>query len=77
MESKQGLAGIKEQLPHGAVVEIAKRAGVLAPTMSRALMGDIRSPKLPEMMKATAEYLTEYKIKTKEAAKLLNEAINQ
>lgn len=67
---------VKKQLPFGAINEIAKRAGVLAPTVSRALNGDTRSPKLPEIMTAIAEYLTEYKAKKQEAQKALKNALN-
>lgn len=77
MNLKQDLTGIREQLPHGAIVQIAKRAGVLAPTVSRALMGDKRSPKLPEIMKAASEYLSEYKTKEREAVQALNAALSQ
>lgn len=76
METKQDLTGIRNELPHGAVVEIAKRAGVLAPTVSRALMGDTRSPKLPEIIKATAEFLKEYRERKNAATKALTEALS-
>ena len=76
METKQDLTMIRAKLPHGAINEIAKRAGVLAPTVSRALNGDTRSPKLPEIIKAIAEYLKEYKAKQTEAVNALNEVLN-
>jgi len=76
METNQKLTSIKGQLPHKAIVDIARRAGVLAPTVSRALKGDTRSPKLPEITKATAEYLKEYKARENEANKALDEALN-
>ena len=76
METNKNLTSIKAMLPYGAIVDIAKRAGVLAPTVSRALKGDSRSPKLPEIIKATAEYLREYKAKENEANQALNEALN-
>lgn len=69
-------SGVRDQLPHGAIVQIAKRAGVLTQTVSRALKGDTRSPKLPEIIKATAEYLKEYKAKENEANQALDEALN-
>jgi DNA-binding LacI/PurR family transcriptional regulator len=74
--AKCELSGIRNELPHGAIIEIAKRAGVLAPTVSRALMGDNRSPKLPEITKATAEFLKEYREKQNEATKALTEALS-
>ena len=70
------LKAIRELLPHGAIVQIAKKAGVLAPTVSRALHGDKRSPKLPDIIKATAEYLAEYKAKEREALEAISEAMN-
>lgn len=69
------LTGIKEQLPHGAIAQIARTAGVLAPTVSRALNGDKRSPKLPDIIKATADFLTEYRAKEKAAATALNQLL--
>ena len=76
MTEKQQLISIRGQLPHGAIAEIARRAGVLIPTASRALSGDTRSPKLPEITKAAAEYLTEYKAKQREATRALNDLMN-
>jgi len=70
------LTAIRELLPHGAIVQIAKKAGVLAPTVSRAMYGDKRSPKLPDIIKATAEYLAEYKAKENEAVQAFNEVMN-
>lgn len=74
--AKDELTGIRNELPHGAVVEIAKRAGVLAPTVSRALMGDTTSRKLPEIIKATAEFLKEYRERKNAASKALEEALS-
>ena len=69
------LTALRAQLPHGAIVDIAKRAKVNPPTVSRAMHGDKRSPKLPDIIKATADYLEEYKTKEKEAAQALKKAI--
>ena len=69
------LEEIRKQLPHGAIVEIAKKAGVLPQTVSRALRGDKRSPKLPDIIKATAGYLAEKKTKEKEALEAMNQAM--
>lgn len=77
VENVQDLKAIRKALPHGAIVEIAKRAGVLAPTVSRALMGDTRSPKLPDIIKATAEVLKEFKDKEREAFQELNQVLNE
>jgi hypothetical protein len=76
MNAENDLTSIRKQLPHGAVIEIAKRAGVLAPTVSRALMGDKRSPKLPEITIEAAKYLSEFKARETEAAKALNEVLH-
>lgn len=76
METKQDLTSVRNELPHGAIVEIANRAGVLPPTVSRALMGDTRSPKLPEITKATAEFLKEYRERKNAATKALTEALS-
>ncbi|WP_159517717.1 helix-turn-helix domain-containing protein [Sunxiuqinia indica] len=77
LENVRDLKAIRKQLPHGAIVQIAERAGVLAPTVSRALMGDTRSPKLPEIIKATAEVLKEFKHKEREAFDELNQVLNE
>jgi len=71
------LKSIRKQLPHGAISEIAKRTGVLPPTVSRALAGDQRSPKLPMILKVTAEYLAEYKTSEKEAILAIHQLTNK
>lgn len=75
MKESVDLTEVRKQLPHGAIVEIAKRAGVLTPTVSRALYGDKRSPKLPEIIKAVAEFLAEYKAREQAAIKAFNEVM--
>jgi predicted transcriptional regulator len=70
------LQEIKKQLPHGAIREIAKRAKVTEGLISRVFNGKIeKSPHEPEILKVTAEYLTEYKAKEKEAIAAIQAAI--
>lgn len=76
MEANKSKTNIKMRLPHGAIVEIAKRAGVLPPTVSRALNGDTSSPKLPEIISATAYYLKDYNEKLTSATKTLNDVLS-
>lgn len=71
------LTTIRKDLPHGAINEIAKKAGVTNITVSRAFSGDTRSPKLPEVQKAVAEFITEWKKKKKEAERALQTALNR
>ncbi len=70
------LKAVKEMLPHGAINIIAKKAGVLAPTVTRAMNGDTRSPKLPDIINAVAEYLAEYKAKEQAAIQSLNKVLS-
>ena len=76
MSKNIDLIAVRKLLPHGAIKVIAKKAGVLAPTVSRALNGDKRSPKLPDIIKATAEYYTDYVARKNEALEALNKAVN-
>lgn len=69
------LQEIKKQLPSGAVKAIAKRAKVSTSLVSQTFNGKINSAKKMAIMHATAEYLTEYKAKEKEATEALKEAI--
>jgi predicted transcriptional regulator len=71
------LSEIKKQLPHGAIREIAKRLNVTEGLISRIYSGKIEnSPKTPEVIKATAEYLKEYKAREIEAKEAITEALN-
>lgn len=76
MNSIIDLKEVRKQLKHGSVVLIAQKAGVNVGTVSRALSGDKRSPKLPDILKATAEILAEYKAKELEAMEAINEVMN-
>lgn len=76
MSNTVDLKEIRKQLPHGSVKIIAEKVGVNIGTVSRALSGDKRSPKLPEIIKATAEYLAEFKAKENAAFDALNKVVN-
>lgn len=56
MKKNNKLAKIKEELPHGAIGEIAKRSGVVYTTVSRVLYGKSTNPKV---IKAIGDYLKE------------------
>lgn len=75
MNEQIELKSIRKLLPHGTVLKIAEKAGVTAGTVSRALHGDKRSPKLPEIIKATAGFLAEHKARELEAMQALNQAL--
>lgn len=66
---------IRLELPHGAIKEIAKRVQLSTSTVSRVLNGIIDSPRKGDILKATADYLKDYKRKNKEAAEAINEAL--
>jgi transcriptional regulator with XRE-family HTH domain len=66
---------LKKSLPHGAVKEIAKKMGLSTYTISRALNGHDKSPRLSDIIKATADYLAEFKAKEVEALQALNNVL--
>jgi len=76
MEPNQDLTALRNQLPHGAIKIISDRSGISYYSVLRVLNGDTRSPQLPEVIKAAADYLKEYKAKQQEANKALNEVLN-
>lgn len=69
------LQELKKELPTGAIKEIARRSGFSTATISQAFNGKIKTSKRPEIMKATAEYLTEYRSKEREAMQALKQAL--
>lgn len=75
MNERINLKAIRKELPHGSILAISKKAEVRTSTVSRALNGDKRSPKLPEIIKATVEVYKDYRNKLNEAEKELNELI--
>ena len=68
--------GLKKRLPHGAQRAIALKTGLSLSTISQVIRGNVISMKQTEILKATAEFMTEYNAKQKEAIKALNEALN-
>lgn len=68
--------GLKNRLPHGAMRAIALKTGLSISTISQVIRGNIISPKQSEIIKATAEFLTEYNTKQREAVSALNEVLN-
>ena len=76
MEANKDLTALRSQLPHGAIKIISDRSGISYYSVLRVLNGDTRSPQLPEVIKAAADYLKEYKAKQQEANKAMNEAVN-
>jgi hypothetical protein len=69
------LKDLKKQLPSGAIKEIANRANTSKSTVCIVLGGKSESPKKTEILNKTAEYLTEYKAKEREAKEALIKAI--
>ncbi len=68
---------IREQLPHGAIKEIAKKAKTSYYTANRILKGERRSPKTAEVLQVTANYIIAHKAKEKEAIEAVNSALMQ
>lgn len=66
----------KAKLPHGTIKAVAEKTGLSPTTISQVINGIIISPKQPEIIKALADYLAEYKAKETEAVKALNEVLN-
>ncbi|MDR0420424.1 MAG: hypothetical protein LBH30_03110 [Prevotellaceae bacterium] len=69
------LKELKKQLPSGAIKEIAKRANTSKSTICIVLGGKSDSPKKPEILKATAQYLKEYKTRERKAKEALIKAL--
>ena len=67
---------LKKKLPHGAMKSIATKTGLSLSTISQVIRGNVVSTKQSEILKATAEFMTEYKAKEREAVRALNEALN-
>jgi hypothetical protein len=70
------LKTIRRDLPHGAIAQIAEIAGVTNVTVSRAFSGDRRSPKLPDIKLAAAEFISAYKAKSLAGNEALKAAIS-
>jgi len=69
------LKELKRQLPSGAIKEIAKITNTSKSTVCIVLGGKSESPKKPEILKATADYLKEYKEKERKAKEALQKAL--
>lgn len=76
METINDLSDVRKRLPHGAVKAISHRSGIGYYTVLRVLNGDTNSQHLPEVLKATAQYLAEFKSKTTKAMKSISAALN-
>ncbi len=70
------LQELKNQLPNGAIREISRRMKISPATISNVLNEKTGSKKKPEIIKATAEYLKEYKSRENEASEAITEALN-
>jgi transcriptional regulator with XRE-family HTH domain len=70
------LKNITKQLPKGSISEIASRTKLSKTTISTVLQGKVNCKRKPEILKATAEYLAEYKAKEREAKEALQKAMN-
>jgi len=70
-ELKKALKG----LPSGTVKNVSERINLNKSTVCNVLKGKVNSPRKAEILQATAEYLTEYKAKEREASEALRMAI--
>ncbi|MES2734460.1 MAG: hypothetical protein V4714_22120 [Bacteroidota bacterium] len=66
------LTNISDVLPHGAMGEIAKKAGVCALTVKKVMTGKAKSPKV---LTAIADYVEEWKLAEKEALQRITNAL--
>lgn len=69
------LQEIKQQLPTGAIKDIAERTHLSQTTISQVLNGKLETRKKTTILQATADYITEYKAKQREATEALQKAI--
>lgn len=76
METINDLSEVRKRLAHGAMKAISDRSGLGYYTVLRVLNGDIKNLHFPDVLKATAEYLTENKAKETEAMKAISVALN-
>lgn len=67
MKTNFDIKTIKKELPHGSIGIISERSGFSRNMISKIINGDTKSPQYPEIIKAIAEYLSEYKAKKEEA----------
>lgn len=76
METIIDLSDVRKRLAHGAVKAISDRSGLGYYTVLRVLNGDTKNLHFPDVLKATAEYITENRAKETEAMKAISEALN-
>ena len=69
------LREIRKKLPSGAIKEIARRTNTSTSTVCVVLKEKRETPRKPEILQATAEYLAEYKTKEREAKEALQRAV--
>lgn len=69
---------LRNQLPHGAIREIAKRADVTESLISRFFNGKIgKSPKETKILNITVQYLKEIKEQRRAAKKELQKVLSE
>lgn len=69
------LQEIKNQLPTGAIKELASRTKLSQTTISQVLNGKLETRKKAKILQATADLITEYRAKEQEATEALQKAI--
>lgn len=67
------LQEIRNQLPHGAIKEIANRVDLTASTITLFFKGKCKTPKAPDILNAAAEILIEFKTKEQDAINKLKQ----
>lgn len=67
---------IKEQLPYGAVTDIAKRSGLSRYNITSVLKGNKRSRLYTAVLNATAEYMAEYRAREREALQAVENTLS-
>lgn len=69
----ESVTKIKQQLPHGAQSEIARKIGVSVGLVNRVLLGKTENT---DVFNGIAEYYSEYKEKKAEAVKRLSSLVD-
>jgi len=70
------ILNIRQQLPHGAIKEIAYRTNYSESSISQFFKGKISLSKSSDILNAAADVLEEHKTKEREAIKKLTKALD-
>lgn len=77
MKKTFNLEEIRQELPAGAINQIAKKVGVSKSTASHIMTGRYYSPRFPEVLEAAAEIIANHKAKERKAMQAINKAMSE